>query len=154
MGPSNEIVILLLLFFGLILTGIALFFMLLISKLMKTRIKAKRIAVIASVFLLLFSASTLAPREKREGATLQFLGGSVYVGQETRHGIPLPWVGTFNTYENATTPLFFFPYELKPEAFLVVFVFWVAISTIFVNAIAIVRNRRQISGDEYKTSGT
>jgi len=143
LGPTYDIVVLLLLFFGVILAGIALVVMLLMTKLMKTRIKAKQIATTAAVFLLLFSASTLAPREKREGATLHFLGpGPAYVGQETKYGFPLPWVSTFSTYDNATTPLFFLPYDIKTEAFLIDFVLWAAISTISVNAIVIARNRR------------
>jgi len=145
MGPPFIFVIMIFLLFGVLFSGIALFIMWLVTKLVKARIGLRRILMTTATFFILFFASTLVPRERRDGVTVTFFGPDwpTYVGDETTYGFPLAWTSTFQTYDNATKPLFLIPYNFYIQAFLVNFTLWTVISAIAVNALIMIKNRRR-----------
>jgi len=147
MGPPFVIVIMIFLMFGALFAGIALVIMLLVAKLMKARIRAKRILMTAAAFFVLFFASTLVPRERQDGVTVTFFGGDwpTYIGQETTYGLPLAWTSTFNTYDNATKPISLIPHGFYIQAFLIDFVLWTVVAAISVNALVMIKNRGRTS---------
>jgi hypothetical protein len=147
MGPPFVIVIMIFIMFRALFAGIALVIMLLVAKLMKARIRAKRILITAAVFFVLFFASSLVPRERRDGVTVTFFGGDwpTYIGQETTYGLPLAWTSTFNTYDNATKPISLIPHGFYIQAFLIDFVLWTVVSAISVNALVMIKNKSRTS---------
>jgi len=100
----------------------------LMSKLLKVRIGATEIIIIAALFLLSFWASSLVLQQREDDQTIYFWGNPTsYHGAWLYYGFPTIWYRMFEPYDITQKHLFTTPSITNFVNFFIDLTFWMAI---------------------------
>jgi len=101
----------------------------LLRKVLKVPIGLKEIVVIAAIFLLSFTASSLVLQQREDGVTVGFYGSPTrYEGAFLYYGFPAVWYRMFEPYDPSFKHLFTTPSITNFGSFFIDLAFWVTIS--------------------------
>jgi hypothetical protein len=97
----------------------------LMSRLLKVRVGAKEITIIAALFLLLFGVSSRVLQLREDNQTIYFLGNPTpYQGAWFYYGFPMVWYRMFEPYNVTQRHLFAIPSITNFLSFFVNLALW------------------------------
>ncbi len=142
--PGIEFILLLILTsFTLVAVAIAFGIARLLKKLFKVALRPNEIIVIAGLFILSFSASSLVIRQREEGMTVGFFGNpDRYEGAFLYYGLPEIWLRMFEPYDPSVRNLFLQPNNFYFYGFFVDFLFWLIVAVVTIYCVKLLAIRR------------
>jgi len=113
----------------LLAAAIAYYVARLLRKLLKVAIGPTEIVVIAAIFLLAFTASSLVLQQREDGVTVGFYGNpTIYEGAFLYYGFPAVWYRMFEPYDPSFKHMFTTPGITNFGSFFIDLAFWLTIS--------------------------
>lgn len=114
----------------------------LIAVVLKVKIKPRDIGLVAILFLLCFSISSLLVRGREDGVIEGFFGDPTrYEGAHLFYGFPEIWMRRFEPYNESYRNLFLLPDNYYFLGFFVDFTMWLAVAVVVMYSVQFFQRR-------------
>jgi len=141
--PGIALFLLLILFLMFIGVAIVAGLASLIAVMLKVKIKPRDIGLVAVLFLLCFSISSVFVRAREDGVIEGFFGDPArYEGAHLFYGLPEIWMRRFVPYNESYSSLFLLPDNYYFIGFFVDFTFWLAVAVVIMYAVRFYSSKR------------
>jgi len=147
--PGIVLFLLIILFFMLVGVASVAGLATLIAVVFEVKIKRRDIGLVALLFLLCFSISSLFVRSRQDGIVEGFLGDPTrYEGAHLFYGFPEIWMRRFEPYNGSYANLFILPDNYYFLGFFVDFTLWLAVAVVVIYSVKFFQRRPRKSVDD------